>query len=85
VNQLVGSHVEFFPSLFFKKNTPHLMLAWLVMLEKLLRLDFHHMCKEATSAFSSIYISVSFQNSRLSFPQLGENELKVEFSATGGE
>jgi len=48
VNQVVGSYVESsLPSLFFEKNTLHPMLAWLSMLEKLLRLEFHHMCKEA--------------------------------------
>jgi len=58
VNQVVGSHVEsFLPSLFFEKNTLHHMLAWILMLEKLLRFDFHHMRKEATSAFSSLSLA----------------------------
>ena len=57
VNQVLGTHVEsFFPSL-FKKNTLHPILAWLSMLEKLLRVDFQHMRKKATSGFSSLSLA----------------------------
>ena len=65
VKQVMTSHVEYFPpNLFFEDNTLHLMLAWLLMLEKLLRLEFHHMCKEAASAFSSLSLAPSHFKTR---------------------
>jgi len=55
--QVVGSHVKsFLPSL-FEKNTLRPMLARLLMLDKLSRLDFHHICKDATSAFLSLSLA----------------------------
>jgi len=59
------SHVDYFlPNLFFENNTLHLMLAWLLMLEKLLRLKFHYMCKEAALAFSSLSLAPSHFKTR---------------------
>ena len=62
VRQVMISHVEYFlPNLFSKNNTLHLMLAWLLLLEKLPRLEFHHMCKEYTSTFSSLSLPPHFK------------------------
>jgi len=62
VNQVVRRHVEsFLPSLFYEKNTLHHVIAWFLMLEKLLRLEFHCMCSYI-SLVILVSSSFSFQN-----------------------